>query len=703
MSEKITACFLCPCHCGMVMTLDESEKITGIKGDKDNPRTKGFLCNKGVNSADHIDSPHRLTKPMKRVDGRLAEVSWDEALDGVADGLNRIRKERGPRAVAMALGGSPHPTVQNLVAYQFLRAMGSRNGYSPISLEFSGRYLSNYKMFGCSHLEGHPDIHNARFVIMIGTNPIMSHPLWTKPIKQFSKDDSRTLVVVDPRLTETAKAADMHLTIRPSTDVYFVLALLGVIVSEGLHDKAIADKYSTGLDDLAKALARFTPEAASEVTGIDASVIEDLARRLAREKPSILHYDMGVIANHHSTLLSWAVKTLTLITGGMGVKGGLLFNPTLINFNKIEKFAFAGEKYVSRRGGIEEITGFLPITELQDEILEPGPEQIRALVVNGCNPLRTYTDAAKMERAFKDLDLLVSVDPFLTEVGRLADYVLPVCSFHEQDNVSFQFPHMFPTRFVQLTKKIREPLGESRPEWMIYRDLSKRAGVKFMDNGLASAGFAIADKFAGEGGVNRQEALLKMLARLAGTSWKEMLDKPHGFSLDGGRSADMLAEIRTPGKKARLDVPEFVAAIGELPMTAPAPDPEYPFILSTTCRDLGNVNTLYQNEKWVAKHMPENSLVMHPDDAYSADLSEESMARVITRTGSVETDVAFSADVAPGTVYLKGGWGLYSRDPDDDSGETRGASAAMLLPDDDGDRFTLMPLLSGVPCKVEKI
>ncbi len=707
MTDKITACFLCPCNCGLIMTLDDSGKITQIRGDKENPRTKGFICNKGVNLADHIDSPHRLKAPLKRKEDRLVETSWDEALAGVAEGISRIKGAHGPRSIAMALGGSPHPTVMNIIGYQFLRSLGSRNMYSPISLEFTSRYLANQKMFGCSFLEGHPDIHNAKYVLMIGTNPIMSHPLWTKPLKELSKDPERTLIVVDPRFTETARLADLYTSILPSTDIYFLLALLNVLLSNGLHEKETAGRYAVGLEDVQKSVSRFTPEAVSKITGIEAKAIEEIAVRYVKEKPAIIHYDMGVIANRHSTLLSWAVKTLTLINGGMGVKGGLLFNPTLTNFNQSERISYAGKKYSSRIRGYHEITGHLPITVLQDEILTPGPGRIRAMIVGSCNPLRTYTNAAKMEKAFKDLEFLVSIDPFLTEVGRLADYVLPACSFHEQDNVSFQFHHMYPARFVQLTRKIREPLGNSRPEWMIYRDLSKRLGVNFLNNALADLVFKAADGIKSllgkAGGVNRQEILLRLLARLGGTSWAELVVRSHGFDLDAGKSREMLAEIRTPGGKARLNVPDFLSAVDGLPLAPPVRDPEYPFILSTTCRTPANVNTLYRNEKWVAKHMPENSLTMHPEDAYAADLSEESRVRVSSRTGEVESALTISRDVLPGTIYLQGGWGIYSRDPKDTSGKLRGTPAAMLLPDEEGDAFTGMPLLSGVSCKVEKI
>jgi anaerobic selenocysteine-containing dehydrogenase len=463
------------------MTLDENERIVKILGDKDNLHSKGHICNKGLNQAVHIDSPHRLTAPFQRDRDRLVEVSWQEAIDGVARELLRIRDRYGPRSIGLALGGSGHPTAQVMFAFLLARSMGTRNLYSPVGLELSSKYLANQKLFGCSQMDGYPDFGNSKYIIVMGSNPVVSYPLHRPHLMEARKDPARTLVVIDPRLTETGRLADKYVPIRPSTDIYFILSILQVITSEGLYNQAMVRNHTRGMERVKRTVARFTPEAVETVTGIPKQTLSEVARGFATNRPSILFYDMGVIANRHSTLVSWAVQTLMLILGNAGVKGGTLLNPTLLNFNQSEKRAYGGDPYVSRVRNYAEICGFMPVTVLQDEILTPGPGQIRAMIVTGCNPLRAYTNSNKMEKAFRDLELLVSIDPFLTEVGRLAHYVLPACSFHEQDNISFGFHGMFAERFVQLTKKIRNPLGQSRPEWMIYNDIGKRMGLHFMD------------------------------------------------------------------------------------------------------------------------------------------------------------------------------------------------------------------------------
>ncbi len=707
MEEKYSACYLCGCNCGMIITLDENKKIVKIRGDKENLKTKGFMCQKGMKQGAHIDSPHRLTKPLKRVGDRHVPVSWEEALDGIGEEIKRIKKKYGARSLSLALGGSGHPTIQVMLAFQMLRAMGSRNLFSPVGLELSSKYLANQKIYGCSQMEGFPDFENSEYAILIGSNPVISWPLHGPILGKIKKDPDRTLAVIDPRFTETARIADIYSAIRPSTDIYFILAILNILIKEKLYDENIVQDHATGLANVERSVGRFTPEAAEEVTGIKSDLISKIARGFGKAKHGILFYDMGLVANHHSTLVSWAVQTIMFITGKMGQKGGTLFAPTLMNGNSNEKAAFGGDVYTSRVRGFEEVCGFLPVTVLQDEILTPGEGQIRAMIATGCNPLRSYTNSAKMEKAFKELELLVSVDVFLTEVGRLAHWVLPVCSFHEQEGVSFGFNGLYEKPFVQLTEKIREPLGESRPEWMIYRDITKRSGAYLMGVPPVHFGFQFAElirKLMGKKDyIDHQRAMTRLFARIGGTSYKELKENPHGIILKRKKPYNFMDDIKHKDKKAHLGIPEFLTAVDRLIIQAPVKDVNYPFILSTTCRTWANVNTIYRNEEWIEKNMPTNSLIMHPDDAAPLGINDGDNVMMSTRTGNAEAPVMFNSDVLQGTVYLSHGWGLTSRDPNETSDELGGTPAALFLPDDEGDAFTGLPLYSGVPCRVDKI
>ena len=174
--ERITACFICRCNCGLVMTLDEKDRIINIRGDRDNILTKGFACEKGLKQKEHIDSRHRLTNPLKRVGEKFVEIGWDEACKEVAESLLNIKKQHGSRSLGLTFGGSPHSSIQYMMTFFLLRALGSRNIYSQVGLELSGKYLANQQLFGCSYMNGYPNIEESEFTILIGTNPLVSLP-----------------------------------------------------------------------------------------------------------------------------------------------------------------------------------------------------------------------------------------------------------------------------------------------------------------------------------------------------------------------------------------------------------------------------------------------------------------------------------------------------------------------------------------------
>ena len=685
------------------MDLDGEERVQKIRGDRDHLLSQGFTCNKGRRQARIIDSPHRMMSPKKRVDGQLVDISWTDAIGEIATKLGSIRKRSGARSIALVVGGSPHPVFHYIMAFAWLRRMGSRNMYSPISLEFTSKYLANQKMFGCSYFEGHPDFENARTVLFIGTNPYVSHPLKRPTLKRLSKAPDRSMTVVDPRRTHTARIADEHLSIRPSTDIYLLLSLLQVVTAEQLHDAAFTDRYCNGLEELTQVVASFSPEATEEITTVPADAVRALARRLAQDGPSLVYYDMGVVANRHSTLVSWAVKSLMLLTGNMGTRGNLLFNPTLINANDNETLTYMGREYRSRVRDYPEITGHMPITVLQDEILEPGPGQIRAALVDGCNPLRGYADAGKMERAFDDLELLVSIDPFLTEVGRRADYVLPSCSFYEQDNISCGGAEQYPERFVQYTPRIRAPRGESRPEWVIYRDLIAAMGLPLIGTGpwtkAMGAAFRVGQRVVGS---ERElpEHFFRGLCKKAGMPLAKLMEAPHGLVLDG--AVDMMDQIRHRDGKARLHIPEFIEAAEALPRSAPELDPALPFLLSTTCRTSANINTMCQDRDWIRGHPGCDALQMNLGDAGKLGIEEGESVVLSNPQGRQTVPVTLSGDVRPGTVYLSHGHGLLSRDPDETSGEVQGVAAGHFVPDADADAFSGMPFLSGIPCRIDR-
>lgn len=705
--EKASVCYLCPSYCGVVISLDEDERIVKVVGDKQNPNTEGFICNKGVNLYTSLDSPQRLTQPLKRVNGQLQEVSWDEALDGIAAELKRIRKERSARSLGIAFGGAECRSSAMMSASMLMNSLGSRSIYNPAGLEFLARYLVAEKMYGAPAMDGYPDFEHTEYAVIIGGNPLVSSPPQGKALKRIAKDAERTLVVIDPRRTETAKIADRYLGVIPSTDVYFLLAMLNIIITEGLYDhKHVAD-FSQGLELVKAAVAPFTPEVAERMTAIPAKDIIELARGFGGANRAVLYYHMGVIANHHATLVAWLVQTIKFITHNKGQKGGSQINPLLIDMNKLYKLNEGVTTYQARvKTQFGEIANCLPTTILAEEILTPGEGQIRAMIVSSCNPLKGYGDTASMEQAFDDLELLVSIDAFLTEVGRKADYVLPCCGYQEQENIAFSHPWLFKTPFIHLVQKIREPRGESWPEWKIYRQLLKRTGPEGVANKIISAvisGFELWHQWRGtEGGYNQQLGMLKLMSRFGDVNWKELENKSHGFNIERKKPYSYLENLGTSDKKVHLAIPEFIHAVAQLPMLPELEDQAFPLRLSTLCRSKANTNTMFHNAAWQLKNTRENDLKIHPQDIEFLTAQDGDRVRLVSERAEDIVTIHITEDVIPGSIHLTHGWGLMSREINSDE-QTLGVAAGQFGDLDKTEVFTGMPLLSGIPCRIEAV
>lgn len=702
--DTVSACFLCAGYCGVIISLDEDDRVVKVVGDKKNPNSKGFICNKGSNLFTSLDNPNRLTQPLKRINGDLVEISWDQALDEITEKLRHIRTKRGARSLALAFGGAEANTPPMMLGTLMMNMLGSHSVYNPSGLEFLARFLVGEKMYGAPFIDGHPDFDNANYIVIIGSNPLVSCPPEGPALKKAGKSEDRTLVVIDPRKTETAHIANKYLGIRISADVYFLLAMLNVIINEALYDDEHVKRHSLGLEQVANAIKAYTPQVAQIHTGIAAQDIIDVARGYANAPRAVLNYHMGVIANHHATLVAWLVQTIKFITNNKGKKGGSLINPPLIDMNSLLKLNKNAPIYESRtRKDLKHISGCLPTVMMADEILTPGEGQIRALIASSCNPLKGYGDAQKMEQAFDDLELLVSIDPFLTEVGRKAHYVLPTCSYQEQENIFFAHPWMFKTRFVQLLRKIREPRGQSWPEWKIYREIGKRTGPQGMPNHILNAAFAVFDNWhrllGTPGGFNQQLGFLKTVVRLCGLRWQSIAGSPNGLNIQDKEPYNYLEKIGTEDKKVHLAIGDFMQAVSQLPLSGTPSNADFPLLLSTICRSKANTNTMFHNLSWERKHERENNLKINTEDAMALGINDGDVVTLETDVASDSLKALVTDDVVSGTVHLTHGWGLTSRQLNGHA-DVSGVAAGKFSSHDRYDTFTGMPVLSGVPCRV---
>ncbi|MCA8967416.1 MAG: molybdopterin-dependent oxidoreductase, partial [Planctomycetes bacterium] len=426
-------CPLCEATCGLELTV-EGERVTRVRGDREDVLSGGYLCPKGVALGELHHDPDRLRAPLVRDGDGLREASWEEAFERVAAGLAPFLAENPRRALGIYVG---NPNVHNLGGALFLRpllkALATRHLYTASTVDQMPKHVASGLMFGDPAALPVPDVDRCDYLLMLGANPWESNgSLWTAPdlprrLRALRRRGGR-LVVVDPRRTRTAEHADLHLAIRPGSDAPWLLALAHVIVDEGLARPGRLADFSEGLDGLAARLAAFTPEAVAAQCDIDAATTRAVARELAAASRAAVYARIGTHANPFGTLAAWATELLNLLTGNLDREGGVMF-PRAPHDRPDDGEpggrGFTTGRWRSRVSAHPEFGGELPVAALAEEIETPGEGQLRALITIAGNPVLSTPDGAALDRALASLDFMVSVDIYRNETTRHADVILP--------------------------------------------------------------------------------------------------------------------------------------------------------------------------------------------------------------------------------------------------------------------------------------
>ncbi|HLL24918.1 MAG TPA: molybdopterin-dependent oxidoreductase, partial [Kofleriaceae bacterium] len=434
------SCPLCEATCGVAITVD-GDRVVAVRGDDDDPFSRGYICPKGTALGDLHHDPDRLRRPVVREGDSWREVGWDEAFDLVATRLGDIRAQHGKDAIAVYQG---NPTAHNLglVTYGqlLMRTLGTKNAYSATSLDQLPHMLGALTMFGNQLLMPVPDIDRSELFICLGANPLVSNgSIMTAPdvrarLKAI-RDRGGRVIVLDPRRTETAEKADQHIFIRPGTDAALLLAMMNVLFAEQLV--TVGRLPVTGLEALREACAAWSPARASRVTGIAEDDIRALARALATTKRAVLYGRIGVCTQELGGVAAWLCYAINAITGHLDEVGGLMFTtPAVDPLPLAALLGFDGgfDRYRSRVSGKPEFGGELPVAVLAEEIETPGSGQIRALITSAGNPVLSAPGGPRLEKAIASLDFVVSIDPYINETTRLAHVILPPTSALERSH-----------------------------------------------------------------------------------------------------------------------------------------------------------------------------------------------------------------------------------------------------------------------------
>jgi anaerobic selenocysteine-containing dehydrogenase len=470
--EHVTYCRICEALCGMVAKV-ENGKITKILPDRDNPHSQGHICVKGPALAKVVYDEDRVVTPLKRCGepGEFEPVSWDEALDDIAARLSASLAKHGPDSFAMNTGNPPSmgwPSAMGNALFQ--QAMGCSKLYTPSSEDIASAVLATELLFG-THAFVFPDLVQCEHLLIFGSNPLVSHgslliaPRFKSDLEEIAARGR--VIVVDPRRTETARKYE-HVSIMPESDAWLLGAMIQVIVSEGLSDEVFIADHCTGWDTLSQALAWLTPEVAATRCAIPASEIRTLARDFARAERAAAMGRIGICRGSYATLTNVLLQALNVICGRFHRPGGVGWG----HGGTATRDQYGGISPAAARGGIPSrvsnlpsVWGAQPSLTFLEEMITPGEGQIRTLLVSGANPVMSMPNGPRLTTGFAGLDLMVSLDLYVTETSRHAHYILPVTTALEREDINQFFMNHMVRPFAQHVDAVIPPVGEARGEW----------------------------------------------------------------------------------------------------------------------------------------------------------------------------------------------------------------------------------------------
>src|ERR1700749_3849142 len=477
---KKTACNICYVNCGVEVLVDDG-KIAKVRGDRDNPKSQGYLCNKAARIPWYAHHRDRLTTPLRRrADGGFDAIDWDTAITEIAARVRDLVERHGGKSLALYGGGGQGNHAGGAYATGFLRALGSRHVFNALSQEKTGDFWVNGHMFGSQTCHTAEDVHHCDLLFVIGANPWIAHgfPNARDQLNQIRKDPARKMIVIDPRRSETAAMADLHLQLRPGTDAFLLGAILSTLVRRDALDHDFIAQHTTGFDEVKTALLRLTGAEWAAPADIPREAIESCADMIVAAKAMTVRVELGIQQGVNSTLNSYLEKLLIMLTGSFGRKGTNQLHSWLVPLwgnSPNQRFAATDT---------EVIGGLLPPNLFPDAVLADHPDRLRAVWVDSSNPANTASNTAEVEKALRALDFLVVVDVALTETAKLAHYVLPASSQYEKTEFTL-FNFEFPRNFFQVRAGVVPPLEGPLPEPEIYTRLARALSLLPGDNALA--------------------------------------------------------------------------------------------------------------------------------------------------------------------------------------------------------------------------
>ncbi|MBU2430453.1 MAG: molybdopterin-dependent oxidoreductase, partial [Proteobacteria bacterium] len=693
----------------------------------------------------HQYPENRLTHPLKKVNGKFQQISWDQAIEEIAKKMKAIVTEYGPRSLAYMGGSSQGGHMEAGFGLGLLRGLGSQNYYSSGGQEFSGQWWVNGRVMGKQYNVSGPDEHHTQMLVAWGWNGMESHQMPRAPLvlKQISKDPDKILVAIDPRSSETAQIANIHLALRPGTDALLIKAMIAVILENGWEKNSYLDQYVDGWDTVKPWFKDFDIQKALDVCGLDYEQVLELCGLMTTRR-WCFHQDLGIYMGRHSTLNSYLLYILGAVCGILQTPGGNIVPGMVMpmGFHADERDPKVWKTLAT--GMPPAAAGAFPPAVMPEEILCDHPERIRAVYVSSCNPLRAYPDTQAFENAFSHLDLLVVYDIVMSETAALADYVLPCRSFYESWDTTF-VPVTYPEVFSQLRRPIVSPPGQCLEASQIHTLLADRLGlIPQIPQALYDAAKADRMTFAGElmtwaaKEPGAMKAMPFVLAKTLGKEWdsaakagfwgmlmtaprqfrenaarvgfepdflqgdkifQALLDTPQGLWVGKVDTQNPMAAIKTPSGKLEIHIPELEDQAKQLNPVDDAKDlrlpDDFPLILSAGRHSRYTINSLMCNPEW-NKGKRDCTIAVNPEDAQKLNLLDKASAKITTMAGSEVGEIQISEQVAKGTVLIPHGFGYTYK------GKVYGINVNRLTKNTHRDPLGT-PLHRYVPCRLEAV
>ena len=663
-------CNLCEAMCGLLIEVRDNQ-VESIKPDPNDPLSHGAICPKAIALREIQHDPDRLRLPVKRSHDGWVTISWEEAFSLAAERLSAIQLESGNDAVASYLG---NPGAHNFGITLYLtllnNALDTRNRYTASSLDQNPKHASSLLLYGNYLSIPIPDIDRTDFMLVLGANPVVSNgslmsvPGFGKRIR-LMQERGGELVVVDPKRTETAEIADLHVPIQPGRDPLLLAALIHCVMEEDLGRASHLASFIDGLDQLEQQIAPFSPESVEAELGITQQTIRGIARRYAGASSAVCYGRVGTCMSPYGTLNSWLIDVLNLLTGNLDRVGGVMFpEPAADLAALLELRGLTGELDSGRTRvrGAACFNGERPTACLAEEILTPGEGQIRGMVTIAGNPCLSAPNGPALQSAFVALDFYVAIDFYINETTQHADIILPPTWSLEHDNHEILF-HGFAVRnTAKYSPCVIAPDPDQRHDWQILSELACRIGVAKQPNPLKRAALRLAKHL-----VPSPRKAIDGLLRLGaygdgfrpwrkGLRLRDLEASPSGVDLGPlkPRLATMLEEHE---RRINLAPEVIMAELDRLDRDRATPSLVGDQLLLIGRRDVRTNNSWLHNTRVGTRGKERCTLQMHPDDAIKRNLDAAESVRISSRVGQLIVPLELCDKMMPGVVSLPHGWG----------------------------------------------